>query len=170
MLANRTRSVETCRNPGLQTAFYRCGERKFSGFVVDNGNLSRKFSVDILVDGHAVQVIRADACVHRLLEEEIGDGCYGFSCSLHEAAVRDGAIVEARVANLGTIVGVPIALSDPFKESRQASPRGTIRWLGGLRFAGSIAPRQATSVGNVLVDGTLIARVRASAWSSCWHV
>ena len=119
--------MEAVRNSGLQTAFYRCGERGFSGFVLDHRNLSRRFSVDILVDGHSVQVIRADACVSDLVKNQIGDGCYGFSCSLHEATVTNGAVVEARVANIGTSIGVPIALSESYKDRSQASiirPRG----------------------------------------------
>jgi hypothetical protein len=148
----------------LQTAFYRCGERNFSGFVLDHGNLSRRFAVDILVDGHSVQVIRADACVSDLVRNQTGDGCYGFSCSLHEAAVTNGAVVEARVANLGTSVGVPIALSESYKDRPLAPTPRTVRWLGGLRFSGTMAAQQQP-IANVLVDGALITRIRPSAWS-----
>ena len=67
---------------GLRTAFYRSGERRVSGFVVDISNLSQKFAVEILVDSYPVHVIRSDAFVHQLLNEQIGDACYGFSCVL----------------------------------------------------------------------------------------
>jgi GT2 family glycosyltransferase len=149
----------------LRTAFYRTGERRFSGFVVDIGDPSRKFSVEILVDGYPVRVIRADVSVHGLIIEQVGDGCYGFSCSLHDAVVSESSVVEARLANLGTAVGIPIALAQPSDKIPQISGPGTIRWLGGLRFSGWIAGRDEAATANVVVDGTLITRVRASAWS-----
>ncbi len=152
-------------SPGLRSAFYRSGERRFSGFVVDTGNLSRKFAVEILVDGYPVQVIRADGHVHQLRKEKIGDGYYGFSCALQDAVVSDSGVVEARLANLGTIIGAPIALVESSEDASQHSDRGTIRWLGGLRFSGRISGDQEPAVGNILVDGTLVMRVRASKWS-----
>jgi O-antigen biosynthesis protein len=150
---------------GLRSAFHRSGERRFSGFVMDTGDPSRKLAVEILVDGHPVRLIRADAYVNELAGERVGDGCYGFSCSLHDAAISDSAVVEARVANLGTVVGMPISLAQASHKVSQISDPGTIRWLGGLRFSGWISGRDETAVAYVLVDGTLITRVRASAWS-----
>ncbi len=152
-------------SPGLRTAFYRSGERRFSGFVVDTGNLSQRFAVEILVDGYPVQVIRSDAYVHQLGKEKIGDGYYGFSCALQDAIVSDSGVVEARLANLGTIIGAPVALVESSEDASQYSDRGTIRWLGGLRFSGWISRDQEPAAGNILVDGTLIMRVRASKWS-----
>jgi O-antigen biosynthesis protein len=150
---------------GLRTAFFRSGERRFSGYVMDPADPSRKFSVEILVDGYPVRVIRADAFVHELIEKQIGDGYYGFSYSLQDAAVSDSAVVEARLANLGTAVGMPIALARPSDKVPQISGPATVRWLGGLRFSGWIAGREGSAIANVHVDGTLITRVRASAWS-----
>src|SRR5450631_2890076 len=150
---------------GLRTVFSRSGERRFYGFVVDTNDLSRKFSVEILVDGYPVRVIRADAYVRELMEQQVGDGCYGFSCSLDDAVVNDSAVVEARLANLATAVGTPITLAWPSDKEPQLSGPGTVRWLGGLRFSGWIAGRQATTTGKVLVDGSPITRLRATTWS-----
>ena len=149
--------------PGLQSAFFRSDERRFSGFVVDTADTSRKFSVEILVDGYPVRVIRADADVHDLITERVGDGCYGFSCSLDEALVRNGSVVEARLANLGIVVGEPIDLTQPSGKKPQILAPGALRWLGGLRFSGWIDREPATA--NVLVDGVLVTRARASTWS-----
>src|SRR5271167_2087066 len=98
-------SLKPSVSDGLRTSFYRSGERRFSGFVVDTANLGQKFSVEILVDGYPVEVIRADAYVHELVKQQVGDGYYGFACALNEAVVSDSAIVEARLANLATAVG-----------------------------------------------------------------
>ena len=117
---------------------------------MDNGNLSQKFAVEILVDGYPVQVIRSDAYVHQLMNEQIGDAYYGFSCALQNTVVNDSAVVEARLANLGTVVGAPIVLAVSSEDASQHSDRGTIRWLGGLRFSGWISGDQEPATGNVL--------------------
>jgi GT2 family glycosyltransferase len=148
---------------GLRSAFFRSDERRFSGFVVDTADASRRFAVEILIDGYPVRVIRADADVHDLMTEGVGDGCYGFSCTLDEALVRDSSIVEARLANLGIAVGEPVDLTQPSKEATQISAPAVLRWLGGSRFSGWI-DREAETV-NVLVDGLVVTRVRASTWS-----
>ena len=149
--------------PGLRSAFFRSDERRFSGFVADTAEISRKFAVEILVDGYPVRVVRADADVHDLITEQVGDGCYGFSCSLDEALVHDSSVVEARIANLGIVVGEPIDLARPSEKAAQISAPGALRWLGGLRFSGWIDREPATA--NVLVDGVLVTQARASIWS-----
>ena len=57
---------------GLLTAFARSGEQSFEGFVVDLDDQTRKFSVEILVDGHPIRVILANAYVHKLAREGSG--------------------------------------------------------------------------------------------------
>jgi len=148
----------------LRSAFFRSSERGFSGFVMDPSDLYRKFAVEILVDGYPVRVVRADAAVHDLNTERVGDGCYGFSCSLDDEVLNEAAVVEARLANLGTGVGVPIALARPSDRAANQSARATVSWLGGLRFSGWIGGRQETAIVDVLVDGALVTRVRASGW------
>ena len=95
--------------PVLRTAFSRAGERRFFGFVFDPANLNQKFTVEIMVDGYPIKVLRADSYVYELATEQVGDGCYGFSIFLQDTIVAECAIVEARLANLGTPVGAPIA-------------------------------------------------------------
>jgi GT2 family glycosyltransferase len=147
----------------LRTAFYRSGQRRFSGYVFDPGDPGRRFTVEILVEGYPVRVVRADAFVQDLAGEPAGDGCYGFSCSLPGAAVNDRAVVEARLANVCTAVGTPIALVSD--KAPPLSERGAIRWLGGLRFWGWLARYDKSAMASIHVDGTLVARVRPAAWS-----
>jgi O-antigen biosynthesis protein len=148
---------------GLRSAFFRSDERRFSGFVVDIADASRKFAVEILIDGYSVRVIRADADVQDLIAEGVGDGCYGFSCTLDEALVRNSSVVEARLANLGLAVGEPVDLTQPSQMAPQSSAPGALRWLGGLRFSGWID--REPDAANVVVDGLSATRVRASTWS-----
>ncbi len=153
---------------GLRTAFYRSGARGFSGYVVDPNDPDRRFTVEILVDGYPVRTVRADAFVHelkKLVGEPVGDSCYGFSCSLLDAAANDSAVVEARLANVGTAVGTPVELARASDTAPPLSERGFIRWLGGLRFSGWLAGHDESAMANIHVDGTLVTRVRPTAWS-----
>jgi O-antigen biosynthesis protein len=149
----------------LRTDFARSGERSFCGYVVDIGNLRRRFAVEIIVDGYPVKSILADSYVHELARDQVGDGCYGFSLSLPESVVNAGEIVETRLANLGTAVGDPIALKHASAVISRATDLGAVRWLGGLRFRGWLAANDATTAVNVLVDGNLVTRARAATWS-----
>ena len=94
----------------LRTDFGRSGERRFCGYVVDIGNLRRRFTVEIIVDGYPIKSILADSYVHELACDQVGDGCYGFSLSLPDSVVSAGEVIETRLANLGTAVGDPILL------------------------------------------------------------
>ena len=149
----------------LRSVFTRCGERKFIGFVMDDDDPCRKFTVEILVDGYPARVVRADAPVDELVAARHGDGCYGFTCSLDDDVVNDSAIIEARLANSGTAVGVPIVLARPAKQATRSSAYGSVQWLGGLRFSGWINAPHEQEIGNVLVDGVPVARARATHWS-----
>jgi GT2 family glycosyltransferase len=148
----------------LRTAFHRSGDAVFSGFVVDTNDLTRKFTVELLVDGGPIQVQRADAYVDELAEQP-GDGCYGFSFSLPGNTVRNGCVIEARVANIGTPIGSAIHEGD-VSPQRDPDGVGTFRWLGGLRFSGWLADGgEKANSADVLVDGELILRVRMSGWT-----
>src|SRR3974390_3469127 len=147
---------------GMRTAFFRSGDRLFSGLAFDPGDLTRKFSVEILVDGYPVRVVRADALVPDLVKERIGDGCYGFSCTLTDTTLNNSAVVEARLANRGTAVGPPISIVQPDKTPGKTD-LGALRWLGGLSFTGWIFGHEDTAT--ILVDGVLVMRVRPAIWS-----
>ena len=167
-VVNRLRKMASSQNLStccaLVSAFYRSSEREFSGFVMDSTNPHRKFTIEILVDGHPVRVVRADALIPALVETQDNDGCYGFFCSLDAAALNDSAIVEARLANLGASVGTPIVITQQPGSRHDMSAQETVRWLGGLRFSGWIADRKTCSFGSVFVDGSLVMRIRASTW------
>jgi len=151
--------------PGLRTSFIRCDQRHFSGFVVDTQDPIRKFTVEILIDGLPFRVLRADDLVRELVAEQIGDGCYGFTCSLPDASLTESSLVEARLANVGTSVGTPIVLAAPTANDISVAEPTTLRWLGGLRFSGWVTGFDETAMANVHVDGTPVMRVRPSTWS-----
>src|SRR5580704_4267716 len=138
----------------LRTSFSRTGERRFSGYVVDPADLDRRFTIEIMADGYVVRVVRADTYVHELAQQSLGDGFYGFSVSLDAHAMNGGAVVAARLANVGTAVGPVIALENPSPSVDPTDGPGAVHWLRGLRFSGWLRADQDPASVNVLVDGT----------------
>jgi O-antigen biosynthesis protein len=160
----RVKSVAMLERQRLHSNFTRVGEGTFLGFVVDPSDLGRKFTVEIMVDGYPIKVMRADSYVHKLAREQIGDGCYGFSLSVDDALIRDSSVVEARLANFGTPIGAPLVLDQTSEAACDHDGPGELRWLGGLRFSGWIGEVEDAAIANVLVDGTLVTQVRSSVW------
>src|SRR5262249_48771393 len=119
----------------LHTSFVSSQERILSGFVVDLVDQAERFVVELLIDGLSVKTRRADEYVFELAQQNIGDGCYGFSFFLRDEFVSEGLVAEARLANVGTLIGSPIIFGTP-DQSTNSSPPGEVRWLGGLRFSG----------------------------------
>ena len=161
----KRRSVQRSTKQKLRTAFSWVGERRFSGYAVDPANLEQRFTIEITVDGYVVRVVRADAYVHELAQQSLGDGFYGFSISLDARVVNGGAVAAARLANLGTAVGPVITLDRRSPSADSTDGPGSVRWLGGLRFSGWVSADQDPAAMSVLVDGILIDRIRISRWS-----
>jgi GT2 family glycosyltransferase len=141
-------------------------ERMLSGFVTDLSEPSRKFAVELLLDGLPVRLARADEYADELAREDVGDGCYGFSFPLRDELVRSGAVVEARIANVGTLIGAPIVFGDWVEARARKDGAGGVRWLGGLRFSGWLDGDAQELALAVLVDGELVAQTEACGWSS----
>jgi O-antigen biosynthesis protein len=110
-------------------------------------------------------VLRADRYVHDLARQRIGDGCYGFCCTLTDVVLGNGIVLEARLANLSTPVGAPITLDRPCRPTPDLEGPGALRWLGGLRFAGWLCGDTEPPAANALVDGTLVMQIRALSFS-----
>jgi GT2 family glycosyltransferase len=147
----------------LKTSLQWSHGRTFSGFVFDAADPGRKFVVELLVDGYPVKWTRAVNHVATLSATGIGDGCYGFTLSLSDNTLGHAAVVEARIANLGTIVGEPIEIQGLTAPGRSLSGPGAVRWLGGVRFSGWIADG-CEPVINIFVDGEQVNQVQPSGW------
>jgi hypothetical protein len=89
----------------LRTSLQWSHDRTFSGFIFDAADPGRKFVVELFVDGYPVKSARATDHVGALAATGTGDSCYGFTFSLDDVTLDHGAVVEARVANLGTMIG-----------------------------------------------------------------
>jgi len=146
----------------LHTSFVWSEERILSGFVVDLADPAQRFVVELLIDGLSVKTRRADEYVFELAQQNIGDGCYGFSFFLRDEFVSEGLVAEARLANIDTLIGPPITFEAP-DQGANGSPPGEIRWLGGLRFSGWLAWNADEQL-DVLVDGELVTQTETSGW------
>jgi GT2 family glycosyltransferase len=152
--------------PRLRTSFGWFHERMLSGFATDPSDPTRKFVVELFLDGLPIRIARADEYVHELAQEGVGDGCYGFSFPLRDDLLAEGVVAEARIANIGTPIGAPITFANRAGAGKSNDGSGSVRWLGGLRFSGWLGEDARERTLDVLVDGELVAQTEFSGWSN----
>lgn len=133
------------------------------GHVYDPADLARRWTVELLVDGWAVALARADAFAPDLAE--IGDGCYGFGFEVAASLLDGEAMIDVRLANTEASVAAPLRLS---RASRpEPPPVGRVGWTGGLRLTGWVAPDEAATPGVVaIVERREVAAAAARGWTS----
>jgi GT2 family glycosyltransferase len=149
----------------LQGAFSRITDEGFDGYVYDKSDLTRRFVVELLLDGMPLKLTRANSYSHELAQQGVGDGCYGFSFIVPPAVLGTGSAVEARLANDGSPFAAPIALNAP-AEPPPWRERGDARWMGGLRFTGWCnADRSEIPNITVMIDGEPAATAQAALWT-----
>ncbi len=153
-----------CLEP-FRSALHRSGQSAFTGHVVDLTDLDLHHVVELFIDGVPVRIATAQNYDPVLGREAIGDACYGFSFELEPDALADSRCVEVRLANIGTVVGAPIALNESEDPKQEPIAGGTVEWLGGLRFRGEVAQSENPSTYvNVLIDGEAIVQAPVDKW------
>ncbi|MDA9499505.1 hypothetical protein XI05_18975 [Bradyrhizobium sp. CCBAU 11357] len=153
-------------SPGeLRHEFARNEETAFSGFVYDPQDVTRRFVVELLLDGLPVRLARAESYVPELAAKGIGDACYGFSFALTPELVSDSRVAEARLANGLGPIGASLELNEA-AEVTDSRNLGAAEWMGGLRFRGWVrCPATESPIVRAVVDGEPIAEARASGFS-----
>ena len=76
----RQRELEPAQ--ALVTSFALVNECVFVGFVADRNEPSRRFTIDLLLDGLVVKTAYADQFDPEAQAACGGDGCYGFAVSV----------------------------------------------------------------------------------------
>lgn len=149
----------------LRSATMLTAPSQVAGHVFDPAAPERRFVVELLLDGYAAALGRADLHDPDLAKEGCGDGCYGFVFTLDPLALQSVRRIEIRLANSGDIVGTPIDAQAPPPPKKELLA-GEVRWDGGLRFTGWVSgdPAREKSV-RALVDGELVATATASRWT-----
>jgi GT2 family glycosyltransferase len=148
----------------LDCAFRRSGECSFEGHAVDLDDPAGYFTIDVLVDGCVVRTVVADEYQPQLAAN--GDCNHGFSCSFSIDIIKNASVVEARLSNLGRNIGQPVSIGARYPEAENSNSAVNARWLGGLRFSGSISHEGATPPTlDVIVDGERVMEVKAVGWT-----
>jgi O-antigen biosynthesis protein len=108
-----------------------------SGFIFDKADLTKRWVVELCVDGWPVDVVRADRFDFRMPNSEANSKDFGFVFDIERFDVDTNAVVEIRLANADQILA---RLSD-LKMATESKPPvpGAAEWIGGLRFAGWVA-------------------------------
>ena len=133
------------------------------GHVYDPADLARRWAVELLVDGWAVGLARADAFAPDVAD--IGDGCYGFGFEVAESLLDGEALIDVRLANTDRSVAAPLRLSPMSRPEPPAA--GRVAWAGGLRLTGWVAPDAAGRPGAVaIVERREVAATAARGWTS----
>ncbi|MCO5129056.1 MAG: glycosyltransferase [Xanthobacteraceae bacterium] len=110
--------------------------------------------------------MRANEFVTALAQSAVGDGCYGFSLNLDRDVLNSAATIEARIANTGQLVGLPIALAVPDR-AKIPPPEEGIEWHGSLQFSGwSTALTEPGARLRVIVDNVDVLDIVASGWKA----
>ena len=149
---------------GLQISFELVNGSVFVGSVADPTRPTKRFTVELLVDGLVIMTAYADHAIPGDAKHKVGDGCHGFAFQVPQTIIENAVVAEARVANLGIAVGSPVLLS-PLRD-KPTLATDHFRWLGGLRFSGWVADESRKVVAlTVMVDGAQILQVSTFGWA-----
>ncbi|MBB3950213.1 hypothetical protein [Aureimonas jatrophae] len=157
----------------LRLAVARTGEFLIEGHAADPLDPERRFVVELVLDGVASTIARADLFVPGLAlagadGPAVGDGCYGFVFALDGAQLPHVAVAEVRLANGAPLPGSPIRLheGEPFVPADR--PWGLARWRGGLEIEGWVSREAAPFPARVeaRIDDETVAVARADRWRS----
>ncbi len=150
---------------GLLVRFEQSGPTSFTGYVVDQDDLTLRHVIDILGDGVPLALVRCTMPCDELVASGKGDGCYGFSVDFDPETLGRFKFIEARIANTAISLGqaIPIALSEP--ETHSAT--GEVKWLGELRIAGWLADaKRSRQMVTALLDGQVVHQGQALQWAN----
>lgn len=137
-----------------------------SGFVFDPEWESTCFAVELLLNGWHAQLCRAELYSHKLADTGVSNAFHGFLFCLPEGLCLPETIAQIRIANTDIVLdqfGLD-RLSDD--EAGEALGPGEIKWQGGLRFSGWLAPRSdIPSSVRGLIDEVIVIDAMASGWT-----
>lgn len=105
-----------------------------SGYVADPTDWSKRWIVELLIDGWPVQVARSDRFDRRMPDYGQPVLDFGFAFDLRRLSAVRWSSLEVRLAN-SDIVLAHIAADIPTSRAPPSSP-GAVVWQGGLRFSG----------------------------------
>jgi O-antigen biosynthesis protein len=107
-----------------------------SGFIFDKSDPTKRWVVELCVDGWPVDVVRADRFDFRMPGSEANSKDFGFVFDVERFNIDTTALIEIRLANADQV----LARFSDFKIAESKPPvSGAATWIGGLRFVGWLA-------------------------------
>lgn len=141
----------------VSEAQYRDGV--LSGHVYHPAAPTRRWSVELLIDGWPIEAMLADRHAPRMEPSDAPRDC-GFAFDLRDARFDAWSVVEARLANRDASLG-RFDIGDLPKTTRPAP--GAVAWAGGLRLSGWVeAAGEFPSRVRAVVDGDIVAEAEAN--------
>jgi O-antigen biosynthesis protein len=141
--------------------------RTVAGYAYDPTQPGRHFVVEILADDVAVSVVRAADFSPPLAKADAAAANHGFVCTLSAALVDTSHVITARLANIGTPVGRPVALDSLPRPDPLLSAPGAVERLEDSTVFGWIgATAGGVALVRALTAGEEIAATNARTWTS----
>ncbi len=128
----------------LETSLGFVDATTLAGYCRDRQNPTRRFIIEILVDGRSIAVLRADEYCPQFAVNDHARCNYGFTFNLSAALQETVGTIDVQLANLGTPIGERIILSQRPRIDISLAAPGEVKTLGGLKLAGwvrAIGPR-----------------------------
>lgn len=102
------------------------------GWALDSSQLEQRLVIEIVIDGAAVALVRADQFYPHA---EMGDDFHGFTVQLRQTLLDNARHISARIANLEHVLEGEIQL--PAILNEEPAPAASQVWhSGGLRLSG----------------------------------
>ncbi|WP_131195413.1 glycosyltransferase family 2 protein [Lichenihabitans psoromatis] len=141
--------------------------RSVMGFVLDRTMPSRRFVVELVIDGLVAAIARAARYEPALHAADMGDGCHGFGFAL-DPSIEAGSVVAVRLANTDRLLGAAFRWANAAAPTSIPLDAGRVRWSGGLGLDGWVPydPDQPPGSVRATIDGILVADVVPASWSS----
>ncbi|MEJ1935000.1 hypothetical protein WDZ92_32790, partial [Nostoc sp. NIES-2111] len=147
-------------------AFHPVGQHAM-GWCYDPQDPTRRFVVDVRVDGESMSLVLAETFIPTLRDRFGGDGCHGFLVRLDRVRLAGAQLVEAYVANTDIRLGAFRLDEAPEPAAGTGRIVGEVHWMGGLRITGwacDVAAPVLPLTIDILVDGDPITQVTPHRW------
>ena len=140
---------------------------QIGGYVFDASRPDLRLAVELILDGYPVRLSRANLYDHELYKAGVGDGCYRFQFVIDADAMRSARLIEVRLANLNYTLSPSLVGKNAPSIKGLPQGSGSVKWLGGLRFAGWVDDPgdHRRRVVRGYIDGELVTEAAATKWT-----
>lgn len=156
--------VSTPQSGRLVSKLVRLEGSAVGGYVYDPQDLTKKLTVELLIDGVSSRVVTADLEMAAL--SQVGDGRFGFVFQIERAHWAAAGSIEVRLANVGVVIGTPLRATSAETSSERLLGPGLATWLGGLTVSGWLNDAAGAREVVAFVNGREVARATPDRWAA----